>query len=87
MSGWARAGATLIVTALATAYLVWKIDVAATVDVIAGARPEYLLGAVAIMLVTVVPMAWRWQRLLGAQGVEERLSGLVRTYLVGYTAG
>ena len=36
---------------------------------------------------TVWPMAWRWQRLLLAQGIPDRLAWLVRAYFVAYTAG
>jgi uncharacterized membrane protein YbhN (UPF0104 family) len=36
---------------------------------------------------TVWPMAWRWQRLLVARGIHDRLSWLVRAYFVAYTAG
>jgi uncharacterized protein (TIRG00374 family) len=32
-------------------------------------------------------MAWRWQRLLRARGVHERLGWLNRAYFVSYTAG
>jgi uncharacterized protein (TIRG00374 family) len=32
-------------------------------------------------------MAWRWQRLLRAKGIEDRLSWLVRTYFVSYMVG
>ncbi|MET0939502.1 MAG: lysylphosphatidylglycerol synthase transmembrane domain-containing protein, partial [Gaiellaceae bacterium] len=31
--------------------------------------------------------AWRWQRLLVARGIRDRLSWLVRAYFVAYTAG
>jgi glycosyltransferase 2 family protein len=39
------------------------------------------------MLVTIVPMAWRWQLLLAARGIPDRLGWLTRAYLVSYTAG
>ena len=39
------------------------------------------------MVVTVVPMAWRWQRLLAAKGMHDRLRWLLRAYFVAYTAG
>jgi hypothetical protein len=32
-------------------------------------------------------MAWRWQQLLRAKGIEDRLSWLVRTYFVSYMVG
>jgi glycosyltransferase 2 family protein len=82
-----RVVATLAVTALCTAYVLWKIDVAETVRVLADARPAYLLASAAIMLGTVLPMAWRWQWLLAARGIGDRLSWLFRAYLVSYAAG
>ena len=82
-----RVAATLVVTGLATAYILWKIDVSKTLDVLGGAKPGYFLAALAIMAVTVLPMAWRWQRLLGARQIRDRLSWLTRAYFVSYTAG
>ncbi len=83
----ARAGATLVLTGLAAAYLLWKIDVARTVDVLGGTRPGWFLLAVCVMVGTAVPMALRWQWLLRAQGISERLRWLVRAYFVSYAAG
>jgi uncharacterized protein (TIRG00374 family) len=82
-----RVVATIVVTALCTAYLVWKIDVSESVREIADANVAYLLAALAIMAVTVLPMAWRWQQLLRAKGIEERLPWLTRSYYVSYAAG
>jgi uncharacterized protein (TIRG00374 family) len=82
-----RTSATLIVTGLATAYLIWKIDIGAALRIVAEAELAPLLGAVAITLVTVPAMAWRWQRLLAARGIVERIPWLTRAYLVSYAAG
>jgi uncharacterized protein (TIRG00374 family) len=82
-----RIAATLIVTALCTAYLLWKIDVGESARTLADANLGYFLAAIAIMVATVVPMAWRWQRLLEVRGIRERYPWLVRAYLVSYTAG
>jgi uncharacterized protein (TIRG00374 family) len=87
MSRPVRVVATLVLTGLAVTYLVWKIDLGQTVDVLADADPWWFALAVAIMLVTVVPMAERWRHLLRSQGMHERLPWLVRAYLVSYTAG
>ena len=82
-----RAVGTLVVTGLAAAYLVWKIDFGRTGHELAHARLGYFLASLGIMVVTVWPMAWRWQRLLRAKGVEDRLPWLVRTYFVSYMVG
>ena len=79
--------ATVLVTGLATTYLVWKIDVSETAQVLADADPWYFGAAVAIMLVTIFPMAWRWQLLLAAKGVHDGLHWLSRAYFVSYLAG
>jgi glycosyltransferase 2 family protein len=39
------------------------------------------------MIVTVWPMAWRWQKLLDARGIYDRLRWLLRAYFTAYTAG
>jgi glycosyltransferase 2 family protein len=82
-----RLAATLVVTGLCTAYLVWKIDISRTAHLLGHAHVAYFLGAVAIMVGSVWPMAWRWQRLLHARGIHDRLPWLVRAYFVAYTAG
>jgi hypothetical protein len=87
MSRSTRVLATLVFTGLAVAYLIWKIDLRQTVDILRDADPWWFALAVAIMILTVVPMAERWRRLLGSQGMHERLPWLTRAYLVSYTAG
>jgi hypothetical protein len=82
-----RVAATLVVTGLCTAYLVWKIDLGTTLHVLAHAAPGWWLLSLAIMAGSVWPMAWRWQRLLAARGVHDSLRHLTRTYFVGYAAG
>jgi uncharacterized protein (TIRG00374 family) len=82
-----RVVSTLVVTGLCTAYILWKIDVGKTVDVLRDARLGYFLGAVGIMIVTVLPMAWRWQRLLAGRGINDNLGWLTRAYFTAYTAG
>ena len=82
-----RLVATLVVTGLCTAYLVWKIDLSTTGHLLAHAEIAYFLAAVAIMVGSVWPMAWRWQQLLHARGIRDRLPWLVRAYFVAYTAG
>ncbi len=87
MSRAARVLGTLLVTGLAVAYILWKVDVGEALATIADADLRWFFLSAAIMLVTVLPMAWRWQRLLGAHGIHDRLPWLVRAYLVAYTAG
>jgi len=82
-----RTLATLVVTGLCTAYILWKIDLGETGHVLAHARVGWWLASLGIMVASVWPMAWRWQRLLEARGVQESIGRLVRTYFVGYAAG
>ena len=82
-----RVGATLTVTGLCVAYILWKIDVGQTLDILRNAELGYFFAALAIMAVTVLPMAWRWQRLLRARGIEDGLPWLTRAYFVAYAAG
>ncbi|MFL6017358.1 MAG: lysylphosphatidylglycerol synthase transmembrane domain-containing protein [Gaiellaceae bacterium] len=82
-----RFALTLVITGLALAYLLSKIDLSETWDVLSHASLGWYLLAVAIMAGTVWPMAWRWQRLLLAQSIPDRLAWLVRAYFVAYTAG
>src|SRR5207249_2745726 len=67
--------------------LLWKIDLGKTVDTLRATRFEWFALAIAIMIATVLPMAMRWQWLLRAQRMDERLGWLTRAYLVSYTAG
>jgi uncharacterized protein (TIRG00374 family) len=82
-----RLVATLVVTGLCLAYIVWKVDLGRTARILVHANIWYFLGAVAITVGTVWPMAWRWQRLLAAKGIHDRLTWLVRAYFVAYTGG
>jgi uncharacterized membrane protein YbhN (UPF0104 family) len=82
-----RVSLTLLVTGLCLAYLIWKIDLGETLRVIADANPWYLLLALALMLLTVLPMAWRWQLLLRAKGIDDNIPWLTRAYFVAYAAG
>jgi hypothetical protein len=82
-----RLGLTVIVTALAVAYLIWKIDLSDSIDTLAHANPWYFAASLAIMVVTIHPMAWRWQLLLRAKGIYDRIHWLIRAYFVSYLAG
>jgi uncharacterized protein (TIRG00374 family) len=87
MSRRLRVTGTLVITALCTAYIVWQIDITEAAHELAHANYAYFLAAVAIMLGSVVPMTWRWQRLLRARGMDESMGWLTRAYLVSYTVG
>ena len=82
-----RIALTLVLTGLALAYLVWKVDLRTTLDVLLDADLGWFALAVAIMIGTVPLMAVRWRWLLRAQGIDDRRSWLVRTYFTSYTAG
>jgi hypothetical protein len=81
-----RAGVTLLVTGLAVAYILWRIDLRTTVHVLAHASVGWWLASFGIWVVSAWPLSWRWRRLLAAGGVHERLGWLVRTTFVAYAA-
>jgi len=82
-----KIAATLLVTSLAVAYILSKVDVAKTKDIITSASVPWLLVSAALTLVTVPPMGWRWQRLLSVRGVRESVTWLTRAYFVSYAVG
>ena len=81
-----RVALTLLVTALCTAYLIWKIDVGRTLEILADTHVGYFLLALGIMLVTTWPLALRWKWLLDAKAIHDRLGWLTRAYFVSYAA-
>ena len=81
-----RTVGTLVVTGLAVAYILWMVDLRETVHVLANASAGWWLASFGIWVVTVWPLAWRWQRLLASSGIHERLGWLVRTTFVAYAA-
>ncbi len=87
MSRRTRLLGTVVLTAAAVAYLVWKIDLGTTLDVLAETNLAWFALSVAIMGLTVPVLAMRWGWLLSAQAIEERLRWLTRAYFVAYTAG
>jgi glycosyltransferase 2 family protein len=84
---WFRLGGTLVVTLLAGAYILSKVDVRKTLDIIGSASPAWLSLSIFLMFVTVIPMTWRWQKLLAARGVDDTYEWLTRTYFVSYAVG
>ncbi len=87
MSRRVRIVGTLVLTALAVAFLVWKIELRTTLDVLAETDIVWFATAVAIMVLTVPVLALRWGWLLRAQRIEEGIAWLTRAYFVAYTAG
>ncbi len=82
-----KAVAGLVVTGLCIAYILWQINVGQTIHILGHANIGYFLGAIAIMGLSVWPMAWRWQQLLRARAIREDLPWLVRAYFTSYTVG
>jgi glycosyltransferase 2 family protein len=82
-----RLTGTLVVTALCLTYLIWKIDIRQTAHILAHANFADFAIAVAIMTLTIPPMAWRWQLLLKAKAIFDHLAWLTRAYFISYTAG
>jgi len=78
---------TLVLTAAAVAYLVWKVDLDTTLDVLADTNLAWFALAVVIMAFTVPVLALRWGWLLAAHDIHERVPWLTRAYFVAYTAG
>jgi uncharacterized protein (TIRG00374 family) len=81
-----RVALTLLVTGLATAYVIWKIDLSRTIEILGDTNLAYFAVAVALALVTTWPMALRWKWLLDAKGIHDRLNWLTRAYFVSYAA-
>jgi len=80
-----RIAGSIVVGGLCVAYILWKIDLGTTAHVLAHASLGYFLLAAAIMLGAVLPLAWRWQRLLAARDVHESLGWLTRTTFTSST--
>jgi len=82
-----RIAATLLVTAAAVAYILNKVSLHKTADIIGNASVPWLVVSAIMTLVTVPPMAWRWQQLLRVRGVDEEVGWLTRAYFVSYAVG
>jgi uncharacterized protein (TIRG00374 family) len=78
---------TLVLTAAAIAYLVWKVNLGTTLDVLADTKLAWFALAVTIMVGTVPVLALRWGWLLASHAIHERVPWLTRAYFVAYTAG
>src|SRR5262245_54253716 len=82
-----RVVGTLLLTAGAVAYLVWKPDLGTTIDVLEETSLAWFLLGILIMVLTVPVLAMRWGWLLRSHGIAERLPWLTRAYFVAYAAG
>ena len=82
-----RITGTIAVTGAAVAYLVSKIDLGKTADIMANASLGWLALSAFLTIVTVPAQAWRWKLLLHARGVEDNVPWLTRTYFVSYAVG
>ena len=78
---------TLLVTGLAVAYLVWKIDLETAIDVLADADVGYFAAAATIMIVTTVAAGVAVGAAAPCQGRERPLSWLTRTRHRGVHGG
>jgi glycosyltransferase 2 family protein len=65
----------------------FKINLEKTWDILRAASPWWIALSAVLTLITVPPMAWRWQLLLAARRVHERIPWLTRTYFVSYAVG
>jgi uncharacterized protein (TIRG00374 family) len=82
-----RIVATLAVSSLALVYILYKIDLDKTLDIIGSASVPWLAVSAVLTVVTVPAMAWRWQRLLEVRDVDETVGWLTRAYFVSYAWG
>jgi uncharacterized protein (TIRG00374 family) len=87
MKRWLRVALTLLVTAAAVSYILFKIDLGKTAHILGSASVPWVIASVVLTLVTVPPMAWRWQRLLAVRGIRESVRWLTRTYFISYAWG
>jgi len=76
----------VLVSGAVIAFLLWRIDLGQTVDILRESNYAYVAGALAIFLGTTWLMAWRWWLLLASKGVHEPFAWLLRLYFVSYAA-
>jgi hypothetical protein len=84
---WVRITATLAVTGAAVAYILSKVDLGKTAHIIGNASIPWLVLSAVLTVITVPPMAWRWQLLLAVRGVHDSIAWLTRAYFVSYAFG
>ena len=79
-----RVAATLLVTSLAVAYILSKIDLGKTAHIIGSASVPWLVVSAVLTLATTPLLGWRWQLLLRARGIRDSVAWLTRAYFVSY---
>ena len=67
--------ATLLVTALAVAYIVSKIDIRTCLEILRDASIRWLALSAFLTVITVPPQAWRWQLCSRRAASSTRLPG------------
>jgi glycosyltransferase 2 family protein len=82
-----RLAATLAVSAFAIGYIVLKINIGQTLHILGSADQAWVAVSAFLILITILPMSWRWQRLLAARGIHEDIPWLTRAYFVSYAVG
>jgi uncharacterized protein (TIRG00374 family) len=82
-----RVAASLVVTGLCLWYILSRTDLGQAARILGNANLWYAAAGLALMVGTVVPMAWRWQLLLRAREIHDSLGWLTRAYFTAYTAG
>jgi glycosyltransferase 2 family protein len=81
-----KVGLQLLISGGLILYLLWRIDLSRTLELIADSNPWDLLAAFAIFLVSTVAMAWRWRALLASKGIREPVAWLTKLYFISYAA-
>jgi glycosyltransferase 2 family protein len=82
-----RLAATFAVSAFAIGYIVLKINIGQTLHILGSADQAWVAVSAFLILITILPMSWRWQRLLAARGIHEGIPWLTRAYFVSYAVG
>jgi uncharacterized protein (TIRG00374 family) len=81
-----RIALQVLVSGGVLAFLLWRVDVGRTFELIGNSNVGYLLAALAIFVSTTWVMTWRWSALLAAKDIREPFGWLLRMYFVGYAA-
>lgn len=87
MSRRTRVGLEGLLSLILLVVLLWVSDPASIWDTLTEADGWWVLAAIAVNLVTVPVMAWRWQILLRAKRIHMPIAWLTRTYFVSLFAG